>query len=342
MTASPTDDIDSAERRNQELTKELAQARGELAEAHEQQAATAGVLAAISNSPTDPYRAFAEIAASAARLCGAHNAAIWKLTDGCLGLVANYGSLPATGPVGQARLPLSRRLTIGRAIIDKQTIHVADLQDETDEYPEGSEIARRLGHHSVLIVPLMRAGEAVGAITIRRNEVRPFTDKQIGLLKTFADHAVIAIENARLFEEAQTRGAKLRSALEQQTATSDILRVIGSSPTSIQPVFDSIAANAGKLCNGLFSTLFQFDGELLHWVASNTTASPKLLELMHRLFPRRPTRSNGVGRAILDRMVVHIPDVEADPDYRHQDVTRMIGMRSGIWVPVVREGAPVG
>src|SRR5262249_31181969 len=193
-----------------------------------------GVLAAISNSPTDPHRAFAEIAASAARLCGAHNAAIWKLTDGCLGLVGNYGSLPATGPVGQARLPLSRGLTLGRAIIDKQTIHVADLQAETDEYPEGSEIARGLGHHSVLIVPLMRAGEAVGAITIRRNEVRPFTENQIALLKIFADQAVIAIENTRLFEAEQASKRDLKEALEQQTATSDVLKVISRSALDLQ------------------------------------------------------------------------------------------------------------
>src|SRR5262249_19610748 len=183
---------------------------------------------------------------------------------------------------------------------------------------------------------------AVGCLLLRRLVVEPFSEKQISLLQTFADQAVIAIENARLFEEVRARNAELRTALEQQTATSDILRVIGSSPTSVQPVFASIAANAGKLCNGLFSSLFQFDGELLHWVASNRTTNPEVRELMHRLFPRRPTRSNGVGRAILDRVVVHIPDVEADPDYRDKDVTRMLGMRSGIWVPMLREGAPVG
>jgi two-component system, NtrC family, sensor kinase len=265
--------------------------RRELAEAREQHVAAAAVLAAMSNSPTDPHQVFAEIAAGAARHCGADNAAITQLRDGCLRLVADYGALPATGPVGQAQLPLARGLTIGRAIIDKQTIHVADLQAETNNYPEGSEIARRLGHRSVLVVPLMRGGEAIGAITIRRNRVCPFTSRQIALLKTFADQAVIAMENTRLFEAEQASKRELTEALEYQTATSDVLEAISRSPTDSQPVFDIIAKSAARLCAAQFCHVFRFDVELIHFVASHGH-SAKVLEAAPSYYPMHPGRGS--------------------------------------------------
>src|SRR5215468_2381018 len=171
MTASPADDLASAERRIQELTKELSEAR-------EQQAATA------------------EIAASAARLCDAHDAAIFRADGNILRLVAHHGPIPNTAD----GTPLKRGIVTAHAILDRRTIQVADLQAETDAYPESSDFARRDGHRTLLAVPLIRAADAIGAITIRRTAVRLFSDKQIALLQTFADQALIAIENTRLFE----------------------------------------------------------------------------------------------------------------------------------------------
>jgi two-component system, NtrC family, sensor kinase len=135
---------------------------------------------------------------------------------------------------------------------------------------------------------------------------------------------------------------ELAQGRRRETASAEILRIIGAVPTNIQPVFDTIARNAAQLCNGLFTSLVQFDGELLHCVATNTTASAEVVKEIQQLYPMAPTRFHGAGRAILDRTIVHIPDVELDATYRHQSLARAIGMRSGIWVPMLRGVTPVG
>src|SRR5262249_29569994 len=163
-----------------------------------------------------------------------------------------------------------------------------------------------------------------------------------------ADQAVIAIENVRLFKELEEKNralteshAQVTEALEQQTATSEILRVISSSPTDVQPVFDTIVRSAVRLCGGLFSALYQFDGELIHSVAQHNFTREALAEA-HRVFPARPTRALYSGRAILERAVVHVPDSEVDPEHQHRTLRRAIGWRSGLFVPMLREGAPIG
>src|SRR5262252_4329687 len=172
MTASPTDDHASAERRIQELTRELSQARGELAESREQQAATAEILRAISSSPTDPQDVFSEIVAAAVRLCDAHNATVYQMDSDSLRRTAHHGSTRA-GQRGQVKLPLTRGSVAGRAVLDRRPVHVVDLQAEAEQYPETRGFALRLGLRSVLAVPLIRAGATSGVISIRRTEVRP-------------------------------------------------------------------------------------------------------------------------------------------------------------------------
>jgi two-component system, NtrC family, sensor kinase len=195
----------SAETSTSGVDQSVEELKRELTESRDQQAATAEILRVISSSPTDPERVFAEIAASAARLCDAYDAVILRVAgDDVLRVVAHHGPIPPADT-----LPLTRGVVTGRAVLDRRTIQVPDLRAESDEYPEGSDRARRIGYHTILAVPLIRSGEAIGTIAIRRADVRPFTDRQIELLKIFADQAVIAIENARLLDELQVRQREL-------------------------------------------------------------------------------------------------------------------------------------
>jgi signal transduction histidine kinase len=188
-----------------------------------------------------------------------------------------------------------------------------------------------------LSVPLLREETAVGTIQLRRLEVHPFTDRQIDLLRTFADQAAIAIENVRLFTELQARNQQLMEALEQQTATAEILRVISSSPTDLQPIFDAIARSAARLCDAPVGGLARFNGNALE-VAATYGYERDALEYLRRAHPRPPGRDSGWGRAVLERRVVHVHDVTADTEYQHS----AIGYRTLLAVPLLREGAALG
>jgi len=314
----------------------------ELKEALEQQTATSEILGVIASSPTDIQPVLDAVAENAARLCEAEGAQI-RLVDGeVLRLAARYGSVPTA----DSPLPLSRGFPGGRAILKKQTIHIHDLAAEVDtEYPDAKRPQKLTGTRTALIVPLLREGVGIGCIVIRRTEVRPFSDKQIKLLETFASQAVIAIENVRLFQELQARNRDLTEALEQQTATSEILRAISASPTDLQPVFDAIAESSMRLCGALYSSVHRFDGELVHFVAHSRNYPPAALEFAQRVFPTRPSRQLFTGRAILERAIVNVPDVESDTQWRggqDKDVLRAAGFRSVLAVPMLRGETPIG
>jgi len=192
---------------------------------------------------------------------------------------------------------------------------VADVQTMADEFPTASDLARRLGFRTLLSAPLMREGAAIGTIMVRRTEARLFTERQMALLQTFADQAVIAIENVRLFTELERRNRDLAEALEQQTATSDILQVISSSPTEIQPVFDAIIHRAATLCGASFGGLHLFDGERITLDAHSDVPAEELAVLLTRVFPYTPKSNSLMGRAILERRPVQIEDVRSTPGY---------------------------
>ncbi|HET6462651.1 MAG TPA: GAF domain-containing protein, partial [Candidatus Krumholzibacteria bacterium] len=316
--------------------------RRELAEAREQQAATAEILRVISSSPMDLPRVFAEMAMSAARLCNANDAQIRQVDGTTLRLVAQHGSIPS-----YPELKATRGLVSGRAVLERRTIQVTDLDAEPDEYPEGSAHARRLGYRTLLAVPLIRAGAATGVINIRRMEARPFSDKQIALLETFANQAVIAIENTRLFEaeqartkEVEAKSAELRESLEYQTATSEVLNVISRSPSDLQPALDAIVETAVRLCQADVADFRLLRGGHYHIEATTANEAARVKTLRDN--PIGPGRGSVCGRAALERRTVHVEDIQADPEYTYVPGPNFPAMRAILGVPLLRDGEAIG
>jgi signal transduction histidine kinase len=315
------------EQRLEERTRELAEARQAVAESLAQQTATADVLKVISRSTFDLQTVLDTLVQSAAHLCDAYDSAIWRPDGDRLLLVAHHG------PILAETLPLIRGTVAGRTVLDGRSFHIADLQTETAEFPESSENARRWDFRSLLCVPLMREGVAIGTIALRRNEALLFTERQVALLHTFADQAVIAIENARLLNE-------LRESLRQQTATSDALKVISRSSFDLQAVLDALVESAARLCEADLGSITR-QKDKAFWQVASYGYPPALIEYM-RNHPIELGRGTLTGRTALERRVIQIPDILADPEYKFVEPSKIGGYRTMLGVPLLREGEPIG
>jgi GAF domain-containing protein/anti-sigma regulatory factor (Ser/Thr protein kinase) len=326
---------------NVRLFKELEARNNELSEALEQQTATADVLQVISRSPTDLQPVLDALAKSAARFCGADDATILQREEERLRLAAHHGAMAT--PMGRP-LPLAGTVS-GRAVLEGRPVHVFDVQADGEEFPTTRASARELSHHRTqLSVPLLREGVAIGAISLRRTDVDPFTSKQISLLQTFADQAVIAIENVRLFKELQTSNRELTRALDTQTATSDILRVISGSRTEVQPVFDAILGSALRLLGGYSGGLTRVSKGQLVLVALTST-DPAADAVQRARYPQSVDSSDDPhAHAVRTRTPLHVADLPGDARFSNAmaAAARARGFHSLVAVPLLRDDEPLG
>jgi len=318
---------------NQE--SEVARLTRELNEAREEKAAISDVLRLVSTSWSNVGTVLQSVAERAAHICQAQYVDIFLVENAELRDVAWFGELKRT-----LAFPLDRSTVAGRSVCDMRSVSIDDLQNAGTEFARGREIARKDGHRSILAVPLIRDGGALGTIVVRRTEVRPFEQKHAALLTTFAAQAVIAIENARLLNELRERTADLSESLQQQTATADVLKVISRSTFDLQTVLNTLVVSAGRLCEAENVQLFLRTGEVYRLAAHNGFS----LEYQEyaRRHPIAPGRGTLVARTSLEGAPVHIPDVLADPEYTWREGQRLAGFRAAFGVPLLREESCIG
>jgi class 3 adenylate cyclase/putative methionine-R-sulfoxide reductase with GAF domain len=297
-----------------------------------QQTAMSEILGVISNSPTDLAPVFDAILSNATRLCDGNLAGLWRY-DGqfLIGAAQHNLSTEFVEKYMDVKLEPGRSGPTRLAALERRTVHVADISAEPGFSPKILQFERA---RTVLAVPLLRKTELVGVIAIWRREVRPFNEQQIALVQTFAAQAVIAIENTRLLNE-------LRQSLEQQTATSEVLRVISSSATDLRPVFETIAHNSANLCGATYGIVYRFDGEMIIPVAHHNL-DQAAIDACHQMFPMRLNTGSFVGRTILAREVLHIADVAAEPNDTYSAIRQALGIRTYLAVPMLRDGNPIG
>ncbi len=323
---------------NTRLLNELRQRTDDLAESLEQQTATSEVLEVISGSPSDVQPVIDVILQAASKLCESEYAIFFKLSDGkCVVAGSNNARATYIKYLSAHPISIDRGSLVGRTAIERRTVHIADCLHD----PEYSslEYARIGKHRSMLGVPLLRDGEPIAVIGLLRTKVQPYTDKQIELVQNFAAQAVIAIENTRLLNELRQRTDDLTESLEQQTATSEVLKVISSSPGDLEPVFQAMLENAVRICDAGFGTLFRFDGDKLEPAAHSGTP-PKLVDAQRRRGRYRPAAGSLLERVIATKRVSRTADRAA---HAAEGLSaKMGGARSMIAVPMLKDEELVG
>ncbi len=332
---------------NVRLFDEVQARTRDLEESLRRQTATSDILRVIASSPGDMQPVLDRLAETTCRLCEAYDALVLLREGDDLRFAAHHGSIPI--PATFNKRPISRDWPPGRAVVDRKPVHVHDLA-AGGEYPVAvalsAEAARgttqALAWRTALAMPLMREGEPVGVIVLRRAEVSPFSDAQIALLETFADQAVIAIENARLFDEVQARTRDLTEALQQQTATADVLKAISRTAFDLDTVLETLVSTAVRLCNATRGgQIFRRHGDVYRYAASQMDVDPAYLR-HEQTTEIRPGRGTLIGRVALENRVVHIVDAWDDPEYAEKDEARVGNVRAMLGVPLLRNGEPVG
>jgi signal transduction histidine kinase len=341
MTASPVSSVSHFERKIEALSKELSQAGGELAEARAFQTAISEILTVISRSPGNAQPVFDAIVRWASRLCGGEYAIANRFDGEFLHLVAQYNPRPGTAEETARSWPrrATREQSIGaRAILDGTVVNIPDL-DTAGLEPELREFHRRIGARSVVCAPMICQGRPVGVISVSRSSLGPFPDSQVDVLRAFANQAVIAIENARLFEAVQARAEELTESLEYQTAISGVLQVISRSPANLQPVLDTIVETAVRLCEADRAQIFTGSNDTYQLVANTKTSEETLAHFLEN--PIGPWRGRASGRALLEGRPIHVPDVTKDAEYDPYEIPAMRG-GARLAVPLVSGGRTFG
>jgi signal transduction histidine kinase len=329
---------------NTRLFEEVQARTRDLSESLQQQTATADVLKTISRSTFDLQTVLDTLVQSAARLCRADRSGIRLAKDGLYYNVASHGYSPEhKARMERESFNVDRSSVVGRVVLDGKSVHLIDSQ--ADPNPELVNRSRSGNIRTLLGVPLQREGMPIGVLLLQRSIVQPFTDKEIGLAETFADQAVIAIENVRLFEAEQQRTRELSESLEQQTATSDVLKVISSSPGELESVFQAMLANAVRICQAKFGFMFSYDGDAYHTVAERCDV-PAYVEEMRR-GPLRPHPESALGRVARTSQVAQIADITAHQLYAERNPLYVVGAELGgirtiVAVPMVKDQQLIG
>jgi two-component system, NtrC family, sensor kinase len=324
---------------NARLLGELRERTADLARSVDELTATSDVLKIISRSSVELETVLDTLVETAARLCRADQANMFRLRDDKLHLVASCGlSEEAKAFVDTHPLALDRGTVSGRVGLERRAVQIPDVMEDPEfTYREGQKI---IGNRTLLGVPLLRGDELIGIFSINRTRVEPFSDKETELANTFADQAVIAIENARLFDELRERQAELARSVDELTATGDVLKIISRSTVDLETVLDTLVETVARLCRADQAVMFRRRDDLYHLVtARGLPEEAKEFILAHPLPADRGTLS---GRVALERRVVHIPDVLQDPEYTYLDVQKIQRHRTMLGIPLLREKALLG